>query len=98
MLIALKIQSVILIIFSSCISSAAPKCLIRLLACYPCFLYVFGITKNTSNYRSDLFKVIPLILPLEENFIQPEHYPNQSDNQQSNEYWDNQIRHASSAC
>ena len=65
---------------------------------YPCFLYVFGITKNTSNYRSDLFKVIPLILPLEENFIQPEHYPNQSDNQQSNEYWDNQIRHASSAC
>lgn len=46
MLIALKIQSVILIIFSSCISSAAPKCLIRLLACYPCFLYVFGITKK----------------------------------------------------
>lgn len=35
MLIALKIQSVTLIIFSSCISSAAPKCLIRLLACYP---------------------------------------------------------------
>lgn len=29
MLIALKIQSVTLIIFSSCISSAAPKCLIR---------------------------------------------------------------------
>lgn len=65
---------------------------------YPCFLYVFGITKNTSNYRSGSLKVIPLILPLEEDLIQPEHYPNQSDNQQSNEYWDNQIRHASSAC
>ncbi|SQC84228.1 Uncharacterised protein [Klebsiella pneumoniae] len=48
---------------------------------YPCFLYVFGITKNTSNYQSGSLKVIPLILPLEENFIQPEHYPNQSDNQ-----------------
>ncbi|ESN44906.1 hypothetical protein L366_00987 [Klebsiella variicola] len=65
---------------------------------YPCFLYVFGITKNTSNYQSGLLKVIPLIPSLEENLIQPEHYPNQSDNQQSNEYWDNQIRHASSAC
>ncbi|MCZ3467216.1 hypothetical protein, partial [Klebsiella pneumoniae] len=34
-----------------------------------------------STFCTDLFKVIPLILPLEENFIQPEHYPNQSDNQ-----------------
>lgn len=48
---------------------------------YPCFLYVCGITKNTSNYRYGSIEVIPLILPLEENFIQPEHYPNQSDNQ-----------------
>lgn len=61
--------------------SRSPKHLFRPLAGYPCFLYVFGITKNTSNYRSGSLKVIPLILPLEENFIQPEHYPNQSDNQ-----------------
>ena len=47
MLIALKIQSVTLIIFSSCISSSAPKCLIRLLACYPCFLYVCGMLPIT---------------------------------------------------
>lgn len=43
-----------------------------------------------------LVKVFTSIPSLEENFIQPEHYPNQSDNQLSNEYWDNQIRHASS--
>lgn len=42
-------------------------------------------------------EVIPLILPLEENLIQPEHDPNQPDNQQSNQYGDNQVRHASSA-
>lgn len=44
-----------------------------------------------------LVKVIPLIPSLEENLIQPEHDPNQPDNQQSNQYGDNQIRHASSA-
>ncbi|MEN3208076.1 hypothetical protein ABDM40_28190, partial [Klebsiella pneumoniae] len=53
----------------------SPENLISPLAGYPCFLYVFGITKNTSNYRSGSLKVIPLILPLEENYIQPEHYP-----------------------
>ncbi|MEH5352242.1 hypothetical protein PO524_25030, partial [Klebsiella pneumoniae] len=50
---------------------------------WPVFVdhFIFGITKNTSNYRSGSLKVIPLIPSLEENFIQPEHYPNQSDNQ-----------------
>lgn len=44
-----------------------------------------------------LVKVILLIPSLEENLIQPEYDPNQADNQQSNQYGDNQIRHASSA-
>ncbi len=53
--------------------------------------------QKTSNYRSGLLKVIPPTPSLEENFVQPEDYPNQPDNQQSNKYGDNKVRHASSA-
>ncbi|MCU8757342.1 hypothetical protein, partial [Klebsiella pneumoniae] len=45
--------------------------------------------QKTSNYRSGLLKVIPPTPSLEENFVQPEDYPNQPDNQQSNKYGDN---------
>lgn len=47
--------------------------------------------------RFNSLKVIPLIPSLEEDLIQPEHDPNQPDNQKSNQYGDNQVRHASSA-